>query len=766
MSFVSGNIRRVDRLLAVVIAGLLIGLLVQLCACQETFNDAAAPEGPSGSASGSNIALPEGVEDIAAFSYSNNNNILYALPSGNVSIGGESNEGRVLVWKSIDGGLTWSPQSIVPSVANITTLVAGDVDEDGNVFAAVLPQEFGTTMQRDSFNVDLVYCTPDGRCSKIQGNIDLTDSVQVSFITSRYVLVNDYSTAYLINTESEEICGEIDASLLVGDIQAAAGLNEDTYLVVGYDDIACYSISDGKELECPEGLVSLFEDVRAREHQSVKLCIVDDYLFCASSDAVYRYSISTDTFEKSLRFDDLALGGGAPLFTAFAVNESDDQYYLAFFAPALAEMRYVAYSSKTDDISGKSVTVYALEQNDLLTSAILDYQKLHPETKWSIEFGVDGENAKTPEDAIRQLNARLLSGDGPDILLLDGLPVASYVDQGVLLDLAQPISEKCGSEDMYFKNILSTYTKEEKTYAVPVSFCFYSCQGDEEFVEGSTTVESLARQIAEELQEGSFRDYENNYGNFNKFRQTIKVLYDLYSIDMIQEGKIDRANLGEFYSVCELLAEATDERVDADAIDAEASSILFQSLDSIDGSRQSGIGVTAGLIDLCALLQQQNDYGSSWAPVPLGKGYYYPAIVLGVADGSSARDEAVAFIKYMLDYEYQSKFVNQFPVEKNAFRDLLENSAENHEGHVEEGDNVLFEMVFEDRPSIYVRYPGLGQNVEEIVEQMETLERPANADEVLNEMIMSGLDEILQGTKEAPEVVAEVENRANLYLSE
>ena len=47
--------------------------------------------------------------------------------------------------------------------------------------------------------------------------------------------------------------------------------------------------------------------------------------------------------------------------------------------------------------------------------------------------------AVTRDDAIRTLNTELLSGNGPDVLVLDGLPVENYIGQGMLLDLSSAV---------------------------------------------------------------------------------------------------------------------------------------------------------------------------------------------------------------------------------------------------------------------------------------------------------------------------------------
>ena len=51
------------------------------------------------------------------------------------------------------------------------------------------------------------------------------------------------------------------------------------------------------------------------------------------------------------------------------------------------------------------------------------------------EYAVESDGSGNPEDAIDTLNTQLLNKEGPDLLLLDDLPVDSYIERGVLEDL-------------------------------------------------------------------------------------------------------------------------------------------------------------------------------------------------------------------------------------------------------------------------------------------------------------------------------------------
>ena len=62
----------------------------------------------------------------------------------------------------------------------------------------------------------------------------------------------------------------------------------------------------------------------------------------------------------------------------------------------------------------------------------------------------------TVADRIRALNARILAGDGPDILVLDGLPTESYIEKGILADLNPLLGDL---KEELLPSVLSAYTE-------------------------------------------------------------------------------------------------------------------------------------------------------------------------------------------------------------------------------------------------------------------------------------------------------------------
>ena len=97
---------------------------------------------------------------------------------------------------------------------------------------------------------------------------------------------------------------------------------------------------------------------------------------------------------------------------------------------------------------------------------------------------------------LRTLNTDIMAGKGPDILILDGMPVENYIQKGLLEDITDTV-EAVSREDGLFENIMRTFEKDDKIYAVPLGFLLPVVQGDEAVVNAAESMNTLAEQIAE-----------------------------------------------------------------------------------------------------------------------------------------------------------------------------------------------------------------------------------------------------------------------------
>ena len=91
------------------------------------------------------------------------------------------------------------------------------------------------------------------------------------------------------------------------------------------------------------------------------------------------------------------------------------------------------HSPAANDEAGK-LNIYMLNDNQNVRDAIACYAAAAPDVEIDIEVGVPDYDT-TVSDALKKLNTRLLSGNGPDIILMDDIQSESYMQSGQLLEL-------------------------------------------------------------------------------------------------------------------------------------------------------------------------------------------------------------------------------------------------------------------------------------------------------------------------------------------
>ena len=84
----------------------------------------------------------------------------------------------------------------------------------------------------------------------------------------------------------------------------------------------------------------------------------------------------------------------------------------------------------------KELTVYALEDSSEIRQVISAFQKEHDDIYVDLNIGCSGDDTVTVDDALRTLNSDIMAGEGPDVIILDGMPVDNYIDKGLLTDIS------------------------------------------------------------------------------------------------------------------------------------------------------------------------------------------------------------------------------------------------------------------------------------------------------------------------------------------
>ncbi len=226
----------------------------------------------------------------------------------------------------------------------------------------------------------------------------------------------------------------------------------------------------------------------------------EDVIYFACSLGVYRYVMGGTVVEQII--DGTVSSFGDPSMSLYDMVALPDNEFAVLYGD-LKLYRYT-YDPDVPTISEKQLSVYSLTENYAMRQAVSLYQKEHQDVYIRYEVGMTGEDGVTGEDAIKKLNTEIMSGSGPDILVLDGLPAASYKEKGVLADMSAVI-EGLEGEDSPFPNLVEACREDGKIYAFPMRIQLPMVAGraaDVEKIKDLSTLADIVEQRRKEEPEG------------------------------------------------------------------------------------------------------------------------------------------------------------------------------------------------------------------------------------------------------------------------
>ena len=122
------------------------------------------------------------------------------------------------------------------------------------------------------------------------------------------------------------------------------------------------------------------------------------------------------------------------------------------------------------------------------------FQSQNPDSFISYEVGMPEGAAVTREDALKKLNTQIMAGTGPDLLIMDDLPIRSYVEKGLLADLTEYLAQY-SVENALYDTIINTMKIDGKAYMAPATVSLPMMVGEEQYVSNVTSLSDLADRI-------------------------------------------------------------------------------------------------------------------------------------------------------------------------------------------------------------------------------------------------------------------------------
>ena len=449
------------------------------------------------------------------------------------------------------------------------------------------------------------------------------------------------------------------------------------------------------------------------------------------------------------------------------VAASETEFYM-FLSDDMGEMQLMQYTFD-ETLSATPETqlrIFSLYDNNTIRQAIGQFQRANRDVQIILEVGIEtpepsgnhftieaGEmetdNSATVEDVIRSLNTELLNGTGPDLIVLNGLSLHSYVEKGVLVDITDLTKEVTASENL-MENLMGTYEIDGKIYAVPSRFSAPIMIGEEALLTQIHSLRDLAALVEEEQGDTP---------------SVLSVPTDLWDSGIMMkyydsccqgftktDGSLDEAALTEYFEsmlrIETALKEHSPQLSEESVIFAIAISgggAGFENIDTgswelRDGKARLHLQNLSGFMNLRSLSGDLEEKDTMQLHSAFQQGLYHPLGSIGITSQSKNREVAEEFLQLLLSDSVQGQYLyDGFPVSETAMEKLLDSQ-------LKDEDISVSDMGF--------------------AELCKTLTVPVITDEIIKAAVKEQMTALQDGSISPQQAAAAVVENTRLYLAE
>ena len=379
------------------------------------------------------------------------------------------------------------------------------------------------------------------------------------------------------------------------------------------------------------------------EPQSNSNVIVDDnkavYLF--NSKGIQSIKKETTTWENVVEPDNNYFSQGTMQIEKAFMLPDESLLMWAWGSQEMELLRYY-YDPEARNTYDNEITIFMTYDMDPIKKAASIYGRQHPETKINIQR-VDQDMSFG--EYIDGLNTELLSGGGPDMLILDGLPIETYIEKGILIDI-NDIGQQYIDEKQGYVDIVNTYKQNDKLYAIPLRFTVPMLWGKSEVLKEGASLEKLAAYKKAHPDEVVFN--KDMFGLANQ-------LYSFIEPALLNEkGEYDRDKVASYIKLLEEIGEKTQPEAEYETVVCEPPK-YGEMLDVADGKADVYLLAPRNVGDIGyadAVLDARGE--GTVAPLEInGKVVYEPKVIMGINANSKQQEIVKEIIKIALSDEVQ-----------------------------------------------------------------------------------------------------------------
>ena len=505
----------------------------------------------------------------------------------------------------------------------------------------------------------------------------------------------------------------------------------------------------------------------------------DGVLYIAGDKGLYRHVVGGSAMEQII--DGKLSIFSNPSYAIEGMVALENNEFMALFSGG--KIVHFVYDADIPTVPVRQLDVYSLEDNATMRQAINQYQTENPEVYVKYEVGIEGGNSVTREDALKSLNTKIMAGEGPDIFILDDMPVDSYIEKGVLRDLS-PIFNNMSGEDELFGNIVDAFRINEGIYMMPCEVRLPAIVSRKSEITGIKNLSDIA-DVVEKLRknhpEGDLLKLYTEKGIMRMFSPVSEPAW------MTEDGAVDREMISEFLEQTKRIYDAQMDGIadhiletyedDWNVFSEEEFGAPWDETDTMRIS-MDGLRFTGGMIDavwgyinsfwhyaeIVSVSRVQGYEDCGWVPMNgQCENVFFAKTLLGISAASEQTEAAEDFVKALFGKENQSNLYEGLPVNKAAFQAGF--ASEAGDGTDERWGGLAADNYEGHMISLSVYCPSQSQ-VADLQAYMESVKTPYIENTVLESAVYEEGIAYMQGRKSLSEALDSIEKKMAIYLAE
>lgn len=464
--------------------------------------------------------------------------------------------------------------------------------------------------------------------------------------------------------------GEMLADLQDVFLMTAAADAENLYLLGYSGEIEIYGLADGKLKSSTEGSYhgdsfSMGGALTVGEDGSV-------YTLDAKQMQRMDASGNVETVFSSAPF----AVGGADTMVAGMVQMDDGAFVVRVLGADGVKLYKYHFDPDAAVDPNKVLNIWALRDNSTVRTAVSQFMQAHPDATVNLEVALQGEETtQEVQDVLQGLNTRILAGEGPDVLVLDGTPLESYAEKGMLLDLSN-VLDTSGM----FSQIIDPFKGENGLFYLPTRFKVPTLLGATDIKTLDDVVSVIENGVAPSLADydtadpfASIPEEERPAFAFEDLREVFNLIWSTSAPAVVTDEGLDVEAYTQFLQVMKSISDkyGLGQENEAGAFGMMSIGLSSGEVSSISGSpiayisgRSHYAGFTLGELASSATFTHMGPGEPiGWASFPgLCNGSWQPFVQVGINAATNVQDLAVEFLQLMLSDEVQGARTIGFPV--------------------------------------------------------------------------------------------------------